>query len=404
MVVAIAYSSQLTVTNGTLLNAAGGTINALGGAAPGGTRTLAAQLDNQGTLTLSVPLTLARASAAHTNGGTIDLVGGNLTLTQSGTTPSFTNSGTITIGAARTLAVTNGTFTSAVSATLSGAGTLSFNGTTAVFNGATPAVAALATTNSTVTFASALTTTATTFTIVGSTVNGAGPFTNAAGQTLTLVASTLNMPVDNQGTLVASGASAITGALTTTVGSVLRMGQVDGSASLANLTVANGFTNNGAIELTVVVAIAYSSQLTVTSGTLTNASGGSIASLNGAAGGGTRTLAAVVDNQGTITVGPGTAGLLTINGGLTTSGTINLELGGTTVTTQYDRIAVTGSATLGGTLNVALINAFTPATTNTFQVLTTTGTRSGTFAIANLPGSITTPPTYNATNVTLVAP
>ena len=135
-----------------------------------------------------------------------------------------------------------------------------------------------------------------------------------------------------------------------------------------------------------------------------NAPGATIASLPGAATGGTRDIAvALLDNQGLLRVHPGAAGRLGIIGAFQNSGTIEMELGGTTADTQYDRLVISGAATLGGTLNVALINAFTPVSTNTFGVVTF-GSRSGTFGTANLPAGITTPPSYNPTNVTLVAP
>ena len=143
----------------------------------------------------------------------------------------------------------------------------------------------------------------------------------------------------------------------------------------------------------------------MTTGTLTNAAGGTILSSAGA--GGPRTINAQLNNQGTLALAPGgnATGLLTINGGLTTSGTISLKLGGTTAITQYDRVAVTGSATLGGTLSVGVANGFVPASGNTFSVLTTTGPISGTFATTTIvPAGITQPPTYNANSVVLVRP
>ncbi|MGQ0722233.1 MAG: hypothetical protein ACT4PE_11790, partial [Candidatus Eiseniibacteriota bacterium] len=75
-------SATLTVTNGTLVNASGQTIDVLVGTGSTG-RTLAAQLDNQGTLSLGAPLTISKASADHVSSGTIDVSGGDLTLTQS---------------------------------------------------------------------------------------------------------------------------------------------------------------------------------------------------------------------------------------------------------------------------------------------------------------------------------
>ena len=82
-----------------------------------------------------------------------------------------------------------------------------------------------------------------------------------------------------------------------------------------------------------------------------------------------------------------------------------LKLGGTAAISQYDRVAVTGSATLGGTLTVGVANNFVPGPRNNFSVLTTTGPISGTFATTNIaPVGITQPPTYNANSVVLVSP
>ena len=188
--------------------------------------------------------------------------------------------------------------------------------------------------------------------------------------------------------------------MTTTTGSTLRL-QGSNSTGTANLTIATGFTNNGTIDLTTIVST-YTDALTVTSGTLTNAVGGTIQSSIGA--GGTRTITAPVNNQGTLSVAVGGTGLLTLNGALTNSGTINLKLGGTTAVSQYDRLAVTGSAALGGTLNATLVNSFVPVSGNTFTGLTTTSPMSGTFSTANLPANFTQPPTYNPTSVVLVRP
>lgn len=91
----------------------------------------------------------------------------------------------------------------------------------------------------------------------------------------------------------------------------------------------------------------------------------------------------VVTNAGTI--GPGMSpGRLTISGAYSQSGTLDVELGGTTPATGYDTLTVSNSATLGGTLKVSLINAFAPAEGNSFTVLTASAV-SGTFATTNLP-------------------
>jgi autotransporter-associated beta strand protein len=90
-------------------------------------------------------------------------------------------------------------------------------------------------------------------------------------------------------------------------------------------------------------------------------------------------------NDGLIT--PGTsAGMLAVQGVYTQSeiGSLGIEIGGTTAGTQYDRLAVAGTAALDGALNVTLINGFNPAVGSTFDILTA-GSLAGTFTTVNLP-------------------
>ena len=50
-------------------------------------------------------------------------------------------------------------------------------------------------------------------------------------------------------------------------------------------------------------------------------------------------------------------------------GTLQIELGGLTPVSQYDRLSVTGAATLDGTLNAVPINGFVPSVGDSFTVL-----------------------------------
>ena len=79
-----------------------------------------------------------------------------------------------------------------------------------------------------------------------------------------------------------------------------------------------------------------------------------------------------------------------------------MDIGGTTAGSTYDQLIVNGSASLTGTLNVTLINGFTPANAQSFTVLTSTAPRTGTFAIANRPAN--TSMQYNPTSVVLTSP
>ncbi|MGO8675012.1 MAG: hypothetical protein ACLQVX_03980 [Limisphaerales bacterium] len=109
-------------------------------------------------------------------------------------------------------------------------------------------------------------------------------------------------------------------------------------------------------------------------------------------------------NSGTV---QGTSpGVLTIGGGngyqQTASGTLIMELGGSSPGTQYSQLAIAGGASLAGSLKVRVINRFLPQPGDTFQLLTCVA-RTGAF------GSVTSPtpagtvwmPSYSATNVAL---
>jgi hypothetical protein len=107
-------------------------------------------------------------------------------------------------------------------------------------------------------------------------------------------------------------------------------------------------------------------------GTLTGGGGTIVASAGG------------VTNLGTVAPGA-SAGLMNITGAYTqTTGTLQIELGGTTRGTQYDALLATGAMTLGGTLTVTTIGGFNPVMGNTFDILDW-GSLSGTFATVNLP-------------------
>ena len=72
-----------------------------------------------------------------------------------------------------------------------------------------------------------------------------------------------------------------------------------------------------------------------------------------------------------------------------TKGTFAVQIRGTTASTQIpDQINVGGTASLGGALNVAFINGFTPAAGNVFNVVSA-GSRTGTFSNVIGAGSFT---------------
>jgi hypothetical protein len=70
---------------------------------------------------------------------------------------------------------------------------------------------------------------------------------------------------------------------------------------------------------------------------------------------------------------------------LTGTATLIMELAGTAPGTQYDRLVVAGSASLAGTLNVALLDGFSPVLGNSFEIIAAAGGVLGTFSNESLP-------------------
>ena len=103
----------------------------------------------------------------------------------------------------------------------------------------------------------------------------------------------------------------------------------------------------------------------------------------------------------------GSAGILRITGNYTQSsgGTLKVEVGGTTPGSGYDQLAVSGAATLGGTLNVSLLHGFTLGAGTNDQILTfSTRNNTGFSSSTGLPSGFV--PQFNDTttpaNISLV--
>jgi hypothetical protein len=180
-------------------------------------------------------------------------------------------------------------------------------------------------------------------------------------------------------------------------------------ASSATTTIAIPFVNTGTVEVdtgTLRFSGAYIQNAGVTElagGTLTAAA--SVSILGGRLSG-SGTVNGDVINLGLVSPGDdGTAGVLTINGGYTQgeTGVLLIDLGGLSAGTAYDQLVVSGTAALGGTLVVDLINDFQPRAGDAF-VIVTYGSHNGTFTNLDLPmlgDDLTLTPDYGSTGVTL---
>ncbi len=124
---------------------------------------------------------------------------------------------------------------------------------------------------------------------------------------------------------------------------------------------------------------------------------------------GTGTYNRVVTNNGTVAPGE-SPGLLTIAGDYTQSpaGTLEIEVAGTaTPGTDYDRLVVTGTASLNGTLTAELLGGFAPTTGVGIDVVTA-ATRTGTFNVVDsepspMPGGLLPEARYDLTTAKLFA-
>ena len=206
----------------------------------------------------------------------------------------------------------------------------------------------------------------------------------------------------NSGTIAFEGITGVnrqvtiegTATLTVGAGATIRggLGTVGGQIFTGG---SNALVNQGVISSDVV-----GQSITVQSASFTNQ--GTVQNPGGAL-----TIATTVTNSGIFAPGgAGSASVINVTGNFTqtATGTLRVELGGTAVT-AFDRLIVTGTTTLAGTLNLALISSFTPAPAANFQFLTY-ASRTGTFSTivgGDLGGGRQLLPTYNPTALLITA-
>jgi fibronectin-binding autotransporter adhesin len=260
-------------------------------------------------------------------------------------------------------------------------------------------------------------------------VNSADTLTNFNSGTNTLTGGIYNVT----GVLLFAGANIVNNAanitLTGTTSAIENSTGGNGLASFANntstgsftlagsrtFTTAGAFTNQGVMDITKASTFTVgangsytqSTGSTTVDGTLTVGTAAAVDITGGNLFGATGNINGNVDlTGGTVTPGDGAGliGELKVTGIYTqgSAGTATIDLGGTTAITQYSVLDITKAATLSGTLNVTLVNGFTPTVGNTFTILDYLSA-SGTFSTTNLP-TVTGDHwvlTYNAKSLTL---
>jgi hypothetical protein len=321
----ISNSTGINIANaGTLTNA--GTLNNNSG----GTVFIGGTLTNSGTISNSYGLVITNTGTL-TNSGTLDNShGGGLEIDSGGT---LNNSGTLNINSGGFLA---GEFYGPTGTLNNMAGgTFNFSG---YYQTSRP----------------------------GGAINNAGTFTNSGTIYIYDPAGTI---INNSGTLVIAGVledwSTVQSTGTLNVASTGFLAN-SGNLTASQLSVGGMLTNNGILTMTI---------------------GNPLSVLAGGTLSGHGTVFGNVVNGGTLTSLYPT-GIFTINGNYTqlSSGIYLVGLGGPFAGIGYNQLVVTGMATLGGTLDILLVDINALNHSGISFLILTAGDLQGTFSQINLQG------------------
>jgi uncharacterized repeat protein (TIGR01451 family) len=374
-------------------------------------------------------------SFTASSGGTVDFGGGTHGVTL-GVANSISGAGTISFSGGTTTISGSGSY--AVTGTTflgnnGGTANLNMNGTTAnlTITGGTLAGSGTLTVTSSMAWSGI------------SYMSGSGTTTLASGATGTITTSWGNpndYPVLDTRTLSIAGTVAINGSRYLQMNNagmiaITATGILDfqSDAGLTNYTGTAGIVNNGGIlkkstgtgtSTINIVHVNNTGTVQAQSGTLSFADftqssgvtmleGGSIATsgnpltFNGGSLQGVGTISGNVVNTGG-TVAPGSsAGILHLVGNYTQglAGSLDIQLGGADPGSGYDVLDVSGSVTLSGTLNISLINSYTPVEGNSFTIMNFSS-RSGDFTTytgTDIGNWLILLPSYDSSHLTLTA-
>jgi Ca2+-binding RTX toxin-like protein len=374
----ITQTANFGLSNGTINNQSGGTYDFQSGVISGGSGGNDF-FKNSGTLLKTTNAT-ATINTTFNNqpGGLIDVQAGTLNINggnSAGGDYAVASGGVLNYGSSHTFSGTH---------TGSGAGTINFDGGTKTFNNATfdfaPGLLQL---NGTI-LTGNLTNTGNLSIINNSTTIGNGSVSGTINNQGTITQNTttplsgvglLNGTINNQSGGTYDLQSGVIAAISGSSNGIFNNSGTLLKTTNTTVAINTNFTNSGTVESqggTLRFGNAYT--YTQTGGT-TRLNGGSIShgavfDLQGGSLSGNGTATGNVTNAGTIDPGF-SAGQINLTGNYTSTNTadINIELGGTTKGSGYDFFDISGSANLNGTLNVSLINGFTPAIGQVFEVV-----------------------------------
>jgi hypothetical protein len=377
--------------------------------------TPAGDFSNAGTLSVGSTSTFT-VSGVYTQTGAANVqTGGTLVLAGGGS-----SSGSFTVASGGTLSFSGGTFALNTGAGFSGAGAVRVTGATVNVNATVIASNLELTDGGTISGSGALTVN-NSLTWSGGTMSGSGSTALASGGTLTISGATdktlSQRTLNLAGNTTWSGTgnlnlanSAVLNNQGTGVFTINNDQSVLGSGTFTNAGTLTKSSSTGTTSFASTVAFSTSGTVNLQTGTLsfaggynqsagaTNLSSGTTltatVNLTGGTLSGSGTVTGDVTNGGVVEVGgAGAAGTLTISGNYVQSGigVLNIEIGGSSLGTGFDQFVIAGQATLNGTLNVTLINSFSPNPGNSFMIVTFSGGSTGSFVTTNLPsgGSLT---------------
>jgi uncharacterized repeat protein (TIGR01451 family) len=411
-------------TNAVLNNLAGATFNAQ--ASDVNLGAINGIFNNQGTFIRSGPGVSYVTALSFNNSGTVQVVSGVLRLDGGGT-----SSGAFAVNAGARLEFNSSNYVLDAGATLTGAGLYQLRANTLTING-TLTVPNFEQINNTTLTGSGTFTVTQVMTWTNGTQTGSGATAIASGATLNVNGYVLlrQRTLNNAGTVNWTAAdnwyidtnaiiNNLAGATFNAQANGVSLGAINGafnnqgsfvrSGSATSSVTALAFNNTGTVNVESGV-LQFNSSFVQNAGA-TWLGGGSLTKsgalvFNGGTLGGKGTITGTVSNIGG-TVLPGSSpGILRIAGDYTQgpTGTLNIELGGVVSGTQYDLLDVTGAASLSGTLNVSLINSFTPISGTVFRIVNFS-TRSGDFITTtgtNL-GWLSLLPYYSSDHLSLIA-
>jgi hypothetical protein len=313
---------------GSLINSSGGIINST---VPGGTLTFSNLTNNLGgVINVGPTSTLAITTTSITNAGVINMQGASSRLTGMNFGGGLNNTGTIQGAGTITVRMSNQSGIIRASG-----GQLDL---TASDNSVSPNSQLQVMADSTMMFHQGLSTLAGSLTMTG------GTFDNN------------NKPFNNQGTITGHG-TIRAGGLTNGLSRLISVGSGD-------MDVFGTFTNHGTVNIQTGRTMTFFNNVTG-NGMFT--------------GGGTAVFLANL-SPGNSPGSVGFAGNVNLVGGAA----LNMEIGGLTPGSGYDRLQVAGQLSIGGILSLSLINGFSPSAGDTFDILDW-GSLDGTFSSVVLP-------------------